>query len=73
VPVDDPVALAAAAERLLTEPGLRERLAAGARARAAREFDHGVMAERSLAVYRRVLSREPVAGADRPALVAGPL
>jgi rhamnosyl/mannosyltransferase len=73
VPVDDPVALAAAAERLLTEPGLRDRLAAGARERAAREFDHGVMAERSLAVYRRVLSREPVAGADRAALVAGPL
>ena len=30
VPVDDPAALAAAANRLLTEPGLRDRLAAAA-------------------------------------------
>ena len=42
VPVDDPVALAAAASRLLTEPGLRDRLAAAARERAIREFDHRV-------------------------------
>jgi rhamnosyl/mannosyltransferase len=51
VPVDDPPALAAAARRLLQEPGLRDRLAAAARARAA-EFDHRVMAERCLAIYR---------------------
>jgi rhamnosyl/mannosyltransferase len=55
VPVDDPVALAEAANRLLDEPGLRGRLAAAARARAVGEFDHRLMAERSLAVYRRVL------------------
>ena len=39
VPVDDPAAFAAAARRLLEEPGLRDRLAAGARARAIAEFD----------------------------------
>ena len=55
VPVDDPPALAAAARRLLEEPGLRDRLAEGGRARARREFDHRVMAARSVAVYERVL------------------
>ena len=55
VPVDDPVALADAAIRLLFEPGLRDRLAAGARARAALEFDHRMMASKSLDLYRRVL------------------
>lgn len=57
VPVDDPEAFAAAANRLLDEPGLRDRLGAAARERVAREFDHRVMAERSLAVYSRVLGR----------------
>lgn len=52
VPVNDPAALAAAAKRLLEAPRLRERLAAGGRMRAASEFDHCVMAERSLEVYR---------------------
>ncbi|MCS7272257.1 MAG: glycosyltransferase, partial [Gemmataceae bacterium] len=55
VPVNDPHALAAAARRLLTEPGLRTRLAAAGRHRAATEFDHRVMAARSLAIYRQVL------------------
>jgi glycosyltransferase involved in cell wall biosynthesis len=59
VPVDDPQALAGAANRLLTEPGLRDRLAAAARARAIGEFDHRTMAERSLAIYRRILANEP--------------
>jgi glycosyltransferase involved in cell wall biosynthesis len=62
VPVDDPAALAAAARRLLEEPGLRDRLAAAARERAVREFDHRVMAARSLEIYRGVL-----AGLGRPA------
>jgi rhamnosyl/mannosyltransferase len=57
VPVNDPAALAAAARRLLAEPGLRERLAANARARAIAEFDHRLMAQRSLASYR-TLGRE---------------
>jgi rhamnosyl/mannosyltransferase len=51
VPVNDPGALAAAARRLLAEPGLRQRLAANGRARAAADFDHRVMAQRSLALY----------------------
>jgi rhamnosyl/mannosyltransferase len=66
VPVDDPLALAAAARRLLEEPGLRERLAAAGRERARREFDHRVMAERSLEVYRQVLGL--AAGYQRSAI-----
>jgi rhamnosyl/mannosyltransferase len=54
VPVNDPAALAAAAERMVGEPGLRDRLAAAGRARAAAEFDWRVMGERSLALYREV-------------------
>ena len=77
VPMDDPEALADAARRLLEEPGLRDRLAASARARAVAEFDHRVMAARCLEVYRRVLGREPhnADTADDRALVpgAGPL
>lgn len=56
VPVDDPAALASAALRLLNEPDLRERLAANARRRAMAEFDHRLMAQRSLAIYDRVLA-----------------
>jgi rhamnosyl/mannosyltransferase len=55
VPVNDAAAFASAAQRLLDEPGLRERLAAGGRARAAAEFDQHSMAERCLAIYRAVL------------------
>lgn len=74
VPVDDPVALAAAASRLLDEPGLRERLVAAARERAIREFDHRTMAERSLAIYRRVLADESAKAQStkRAVLVPGP-
>jgi len=49
--VDDPAAFAAAARRLLEEPGLRDRLAAGARARAIAEFQCEAMGRRSLALY----------------------
>jgi glycosyltransferase involved in cell wall biosynthesis len=73
VPVDDPNALAAAANRLLTEPGLRDRLAAAARERAIREFDHRTMAERSLNIYGRILVSEPDSQpTKRPLLVPGP-
>ena len=57
VPMNEPAALAAAANRLLQEPGLRERFSAAARERARTEFDHRVMAERTLKVYREVLAR----------------
>jgi rhamnosyl/mannosyltransferase len=77
VPVDDPGALAAAALRLLHEPGLRERLAAGARARACAEFDDRLMARRTLDVYHAALEnaraprevpqgRPPWPGRERP-------
>jgi rhamnosyl/mannosyltransferase len=70
VPVNDPGALAAAARRLLTEPGLRPRLAEAGRRRAMEEFDHRVMAERSLAIYRRVLADRGLAGgAERAVMV----
>ena len=69
VPVNDPIALADAANRLLTEPELRNRLAAGARSRATLEFDHRVMAERSLNLYRQVLG-EPSTG-SRGIVVSG--
>ncbi|MBV8129458.1 MAG: glycosyltransferase [Planctomycetaceae bacterium] len=56
VPVDDPAAFAAAARRLLEEPGLRNRLAAGARARAISEFQCDAMGRRSLALYSTTLA-----------------
>jgi len=55
VPMNDPAALAAASHRLLDERGLRDRLASTAREQAAARFDHRMMAERSLAIYRHVL------------------
>jgi glycosyltransferase involved in cell wall biosynthesis len=55
VAMDDPAALAEAANRLVGEPGLRDRLASAARHRARAEFDHRVMARRSLDIYRGVL------------------
>ena len=65
VPVDDPAAVARAANRLLAEPGLRDRLAAGARERACREFDHHLMGRRSLELYRAL--RPPAAVRGRTA------
>ena len=58
VPVNDPAALAAASRRLLHEPGLRERLAATAREQAVARFDHRLMAERSLEIYRQILCKD---------------
>jgi rhamnosyl/mannosyltransferase len=60
VPMNDAAALAAAARRLLADCNLRDRLAAAARLRVVQEFDHRVMAERSLAIYRNILSGEPI-------------
>lgn len=54
VPMNDAPALAAAATRLLTEQGLRDRLSAAGRVRAAAEFDWRVMGARSLEIYRAV-------------------
>ena len=60
VAVDDPAELARAAHRLITERGLRQRLAAGARERACREFDQRLMAERCLNIYRCILTGEHI-------------
>jgi rhamnosyl/mannosyltransferase len=56
-PVNDAPAFAAAANRLLNEPGLRDRLADAGRARAAAEFDWRVMGGRCLDIYREVAGR----------------
>jgi rhamnosyl/mannosyltransferase len=66
VKVNDAAGFAAAARRLLDEPGLRERLSAGAVERAKAEFDHLQMAQRSLDLYRRVMHRgaKVVAGSE---------
>jgi len=55
VPINDPVALAQAAQRLLDEPDLRSRLATASSDRACKEFDHRVMAERSFEIYEQAL------------------
>jgi rhamnosyl/mannosyltransferase len=68
VPMNDAGALADAARSLLVEPGLRDRLAATARARVVQEFDHRVMARRSLSIYRHVLTGEPIT--DLPSIAA---
>jgi glycosyltransferase involved in cell wall biosynthesis len=60
VPLNDPLALAQASQRLLTEEGLRQRLAEQAKHRAMSMFDHTVMGKRSLAVYDQMLSPAPV-------------
>jgi rhamnosyl/mannosyltransferase len=57
VAVDDPVGLAEAANRLISEPGLRDRLVEGARKRVNEEFDHRVMARRSVEIYSGVMER----------------
>lgn len=56
VAVGDAGALAAAAGRLVTEAGLRERLSAAAVRRAREEFSDWVMAQRSVALYEQVLA-----------------
>jgi glycosyltransferase involved in cell wall biosynthesis len=56
VPADDPAALAAAIGRILADPALAARLAAGARERAA-GYDWDRLAERTAAVYETVLGR----------------
>jgi glycosyltransferase involved in cell wall biosynthesis len=56
IPINDPEALAAAANRLLNEPGLSERLGIAGRARTIADFDHRLMASRSAEIYARVLA-----------------
>jgi rhamnosyl/mannosyltransferase len=61
VPVNDPLALARAAQRLLDEPGLPARLAQSAVRRAHEMFDDRAMARQTLSTYRELLDRRRVA------------
>jgi hypothetical protein len=51
--------LVEASRRMIEEPGLRARLAAGARARAIAEFDDSLMAQRSLDLYKSLMHQRP--------------
>jgi glycosyltransferase involved in cell wall biosynthesis len=53
----DPAALADGLRSLLTDPARRRALGAGARERAVRDFDAGLMARRTAAVLQEVLDR----------------
>ena len=56
VPPDDPPAMAAAINRILTDEPLRQRMAAASLARAQSEFNVGTMAARMLELYENVLA-----------------
>ncbi|MGH9193669.1 MAG: glycosyltransferase family 4 protein [Acidimicrobiales bacterium] len=61
VPVRDPVALAAAVERLVTDPAERRRLGAAARRKARGHFDQRRCIDVTLATYERLLIRAGLA------------
>ena len=71
MPVNDPAALAAAARRVLDEPGLRSRLADNGRRRASQEFDYREMGRRSLEIYQRALYRVQLLRGTAAPLVFG--
>jgi rhamnosyl/mannosyltransferase len=71
VPVNDPESFAAAAHRLLSEPGLHGRLSDGARQRAIAEFDQHGMVQRSLAFYTRALTERGRQRAANGELLSG--
>lgn len=56
---EDAAGLAAAAERILSDPALRDRIIVSARAAVARNFDVATLADRSLRVYRSLLDGLP--------------
>ena len=64
VPPEDPDALAAALDRVLADPALRERLGRAAAARVEREFDLGRVAERFMALHAEMAGAGP-SGARR--------
>jgi rhamnosyl/mannosyltransferase len=59
VPIDDPQALAQAAQRMIDDTDLRKRLSAGGKARAKADFDQEVMATRVREIYEAVLKGKP--------------
>jgi rhamnosyl/mannosyltransferase len=59
IPMGDVDGLVEASRRIVEEPGLRARLAAGARARAIAEFDDRLMAKRSLELYGSLIVSTP--------------
>jgi glycosyltransferase involved in cell wall biosynthesis len=61
VPVGDPVALAAAIERLVTDSAERRRFGAAARHKAQARFDHRRCIDVTLATYERLLTRAGIA------------
>jgi rhamnosyl/mannosyltransferase len=64
--MNDVSGFAANARRLLSESGLRERLASAGRERAASEFDWLVMGRRSLEIYHSVLAQNSKASHRMP-------
>jgi glycosyltransferase involved in cell wall biosynthesis len=58
VPMNDHEALANAAKRLACDHALRDQLSAGARKRSSTEFDHRIMARRSLEIYHQVIAEQ---------------
>jgi glycosyltransferase involved in cell wall biosynthesis len=66
VPPRDPVALAAAIERLVTNRDERGRFGSAARRKAQACFDHRRCIEATLATYQRLLARAGVAAPVRP-------
>jgi rhamnosyl/mannosyltransferase len=68
---NDSAGLAAAANRLLRETGLRQRLSANAPQRARLEFDQALMARRSLEYYRRALGNGAANPVHEPLVALG--
>jgi glycosyltransferase involved in cell wall biosynthesis len=67
VPVGDPVALAAAIERLAMDPAERQRLGTAARRKAQDSFDQGRCIDITLATYERLLVRAGLAAPGKTA------
>ena len=65
MPPADPDALAVALNMLLDNPSLRQAYGDAGRQRAQQQFSAEIMAERTLALYQRVMSQPP--GAPLPA------
>jgi len=72
IPINDHNALAAACNRLLNEPRLRDRLSSQAIERASEEFSDDLMAHRCLAIYARLLRQAQSSGRTIDAVSPAP-